>query len=63
MVLLKISSTGCAVAAAIAGSSGFDALDKAVLQFCETIEFLPGEADGKGIETTVRVPVNFKLTN
>jgi serine protease Do len=63
LVSLKISSTGCAVAAAIAGSSGFDALDKAVLQFYETIEFLPGEADGKAIETTVRVPVNFKLTN
>lgn len=63
MVSLKISATGCATAASIAGSSGFDALDDAVLQYYETLEFFPGEIDGKAIESTVSLPVNFKLTD
>jgi serine protease Do len=61
MVSLKISATGCATAASIAGSSGFDALDDAVLQYYETLEFFPGEVDGKPIESTVSLPVDFKL--
>ena len=62
MVSLKISSTGCATAATIIGSSGFDALDHAVMQFYETLEFLPAEVDGHAIESTVSMPVIFKLS-
>jgi serine protease Do len=62
IVSLKISATGCATAASIAASSGFDALDDAVLQFYETLEFFPGEVDGKAIESAVSLPVDFKLT-
>jgi hypothetical protein len=36
-------------------------LDNAVMQFYETIDFLPGEIDGKGVETTATVPIVFKL--
>ena len=61
MVSLKISATGCAMAAALAGSSGSPMLDQAVMQFYETIDFVPGEVDGKAIESTVTMPIVFKL--
>jgi TonB family protein len=63
MVSLRISATGCALAAAISSSSGSEMLDEAVLKFYETIDFLPGEVDGKAIESTVSVPIVFKLRN
>jgi serine protease Do len=61
MVSLRISATGCALAAALAGSSGSEMLDEAVMQFFETIDFIPGEIDGKPVESTVIFPINFKL--
>jgi TonB family protein len=62
-VSLRISSTGCALAAAIAGSSGSAMLDEAVLKFYETIDFLPAEVDGKPSASMVILPVVFKLKN
>jgi TonB family protein len=62
-VSVRISSTGCALAAAIASSSGSEMLDAAVLKFYETIDFLPGEVDGRAIDSTVTLPVAFKLRN
>jgi TonB family protein len=62
-VSLHISATGCAVAAAIATSSGSEMLDEAVMKFYETIDFVPGEVDGKAVESTVTLPVVFKLTS
>lgn len=62
MVSVRISVTGCATAAAIVGSSGSDMLDDAVLKFYETIDFFPGEVDGKPVESTVTMPVVFKLS-
>jgi TonB family protein len=62
MVSVRISVTGCAMAAAIVGSSGSDMLDDAVLKFYETIDFFPGEVDGKPVESTVTMPVVFKLS-
>ena len=63
MVSLRVSATGCAVAAAIAGSSGSAMLDETVMQFYETIDFTPAEIDGKAAEATVLLPVKFKLSN
>ena len=52
MVRLQVSATGCATAAAISGSSGSEMLDEAVMQFYDTIDFIPGEIDGKAVEST-----------
>jgi serine protease Do len=61
MVSVRVSATGCAIAAAISGSSGSEMLDEAVMQFYETIDFVPGEIDGKAVESTPTLPVIFKL--
>jgi serine protease Do len=61
MVSLRISATGCAMAVALAGSSGSEMLDEAVMHFYETIDFIPGEVDGKPVESTVTMPIIFKL--
>ncbi|HLH74758.1 MAG TPA: energy transducer TonB, partial [Chloroflexota bacterium] len=60
---LQISSSGCVTATAIVGSSGSGWLDGAVRDYFESMTFLPGEIDGKPIDTQVRVPVVFKLNN
>ena len=36
-------------------------LDEAVMHFYETIDFIPGEIDGKPVESTVTMPIIFKL--
>jgi serine protease Do len=61
IVSLKVSNTGCALGAAIQGSSGFDMLDAAVLQAYETMEFIPADVNGGAGESTVAVPIVFKL--
>ncbi len=61
MISLHISATGCALSAGIAGASGSEMLDEAVMKFYETIDFFPAEIDGKAIESTVSLPVVFKL--
>jgi serine protease Do len=61
MVSLRISATGCAIAAAISGSSGSEMLDEAVMRFYETIDFIPAEIEGKPAESTPTLPVVFKL--
>jgi TonB family protein len=63
LVSLRISATGCADAAAIAGSSGSAMLDEAVMQFYETIDFFPAEIDGKWAKSTPILPITFKLRN
>lgn len=61
MVSLRVSATGCVVAAAISGSSGSEMLDQAVMHFYETIDFIPAEIDGKAAESTPTLPIIFKL--
>jgi protein TonB len=61
LVSIRISATGCALAAAIVGSSGSDMLDDAVLHFFETIDFNPAEIDGKAVDSTATMPIVFKL--
>lgn len=62
LVSLKVSSAGCATGAAIVGSSGSALLDAAVLEFYETIEFIPAGTSGKAVDATVKAPIAFKLT-
>jgi TonB family protein len=61
LVSLKVSSTGCATGAAIVGSSGSALLDDAVLEFYETMEFIPAGTNGKAVDATVKAPIAFKL--
>lgn len=63
VVGIRVSATGCVTGSAIIGSSGSDMLDQAVLGYVESIPFVPAAAQGAGIESTVAMPVNFKLKN
>ncbi len=58
---MRISATGCVTAMGIAGSSGSDMLDQAVLRYLETQSLKPAESDGKPVESTAKIPVLFKL--
>lgn len=60
---IHVSTTGCVTGFAIIGSSGSEMLDQAVLQYIESIPFVPAAPDGTAIESTVAMPVNFKLKN
>jgi TonB family protein len=62
LVSLKVSSTGCATGAAVVGSSGSALLDDAVLEFYETMEFIPAGTSDQAVDTTVKVPIAFKLS-
>jgi serine protease Do len=59
-ISIRISPAGCALAAAIAGSSGSLMMDEAVMQFYEGIDFNPAESDGRAAESTVELPIVFK---
>jgi protein TonB len=61
MASLRISTTGCAIAAAISGSSGSERLNEAVMQCYETVDFIPAEIDGMPAESTPTLPIIFKL--
>jgi hypothetical protein len=37
-------------------------MDGAVRDYLESMTFLPGDVDGKAVDTKVTVPVVFKLT-
>ena len=50
-----------ATGAAIVGSSGSALLDDAVLEFYETMEFIPAGTNDQAVDVTVSVPVLFKL--
>jgi TonB family protein len=58
---LKISATGCVIAKEIVVSSGSDMLDRAALEYVETIEFVPAAIDGKAVEATTPMRIIFKL--
>jgi TonB family protein len=60
---LQVSATGCVTRMAIAGSSGSEMLDSTVLRYFESTQFIPADSNGKAIESTVTVPVVFKLKN
>ncbi|HTV98398.1 MAG TPA: TonB family protein [Steroidobacteraceae bacterium] len=63
LAAIDISETGCVTAKAIVGWSGSDLLDTAVLDWLETVEFIPAAADGHGIASTQVMPIVFKLQN
>jgi len=58
---VKVDSSGCATAVAVAGSSGYDGFDEAALKWIDTASFLPAEKDGKAIEAVTPLAVAFKL--
>jgi TonB family protein len=62
-ILIRINSSaqGCVERMAIQGSSGSDSLDSTVMRYAESISFKPASKDGKAVETTVTLPVVFKL--
>jgi TonB family protein len=58
---ITVNSSGCGVEAAVVGSSGADELDEAALSWFETASFLPAEKDGKAVDGSFEMAVNFKL--
>jgi serine protease Do len=59
---LKVDATGCVTEAAVAGSSGSDDLDEAALRWAYTAPFLPAEKDGRPVEGTTPIAVDFSLS-
>jgi len=60
---IRVSATGCVTGFAIIGSSGSEMLDQAVLRYVESIPFVPAAPEGTAVESTVAMPINFKLKN
>jgi serine protease Do len=58
---IKVNSSGCATEAAVVGSSGADELDEAALKWVDSASFLPAEKEGKPVEGTAPLTVDFKL--
>ena len=58
---IRVSATGCVTGFAIVGSSGSGMLDQAVLSYVESIPFVPAGPDGTPIDTTVTMPILFRL--
>lgn len=58
---VRVDATGCPQAIAVVGSSGSDELDEAALAWVETATFLPAERDGKAVEGTTPLAVDFRL--
>jgi TonB family protein len=63
LAALDISDTGCITAKSIVGWSGSDLLDAAVLDWLETVEFIPAGVDGHALATTEIMPIVFKLAS
>jgi len=63
LVALDISASGCITARSIVGWSGSDLLDATVLDWLETVQFTPAEADGHAVASTVNLPIVFNLTD
>jgi hypothetical protein len=45
----------------VVGWSGSDLLDAAVLDWLDTVEFIPAEVDGHALASTAIMPIVFKL--
>jgi TonB family protein len=63
IVLAQVDAKGCALAAAIVSSSGSELLDRAAMDFVESMEFLPAAENGVAVEGRYRTSVVFKLAN
>ena len=61
LVALDVSDTGCITAKSIVAWSGSDLLDAAVLEWLETVEFIPAEADGHAVASTTYMPIAFQF--
>jgi protein TonB len=60
---VRVNAGGCVTAAAVTGSSGSDDLDDAALRWVETASYVPAERDGKPVDSTSNVAVDFRLGN
>lgn len=64
-VLLRVlvDEEGRAKAVEVNSSSGHDMLDQAASEALKKWRFVPAHADGRPIETWVKVPIEFQLSN
>jgi TonB family protein len=58
---LIVPPTGCARSGFVLGSSGFEQLDRAAVNYAMGLHLLPAEENGVSIEALAVVPVNFVL--
>jgi TonB family protein len=58
---IKIDRNGNPTSAGVVASSGSDVLDNAALSFYEKLQFDPARVDADAVETTIKLPVNFRL--
>jgi protein TonB len=63
MLIVVVSSAGECKDVQIAESSGTPSLDKAAVDAVRLWRFSPAVRAGRTVETTVRVPITFKLTS
>jgi TonB family protein len=61
IVLAKVDAKGCAVSAAIVASSGSEPLDRAAMDYVQSIEFLPAFENDTAVEGKYRTSVAFKV--
>jgi TonB family protein len=61
IVRLHVTAAGCAEGAGLSASSGFPDLDQTVMQFYETLTFLPAQQNGVAAPADVAMPIRFKL--
>lgn len=58
-----VSAEGRPIRISVAESSGREILDREAVETVRRWRFIPGERLGRPVESTVRVPVNFRLTS
>ena len=58
---IKVDRNGSPISAGVVASSGSDILDGAALAFYEKLKFDPANRDGTAVDTTIKLPVNFRL--
>lgn len=63
MLKLRVGIDGKVIEAQVLKSSGYDKLDEAALQHSKGWKLIPATRNGKPIESWVRVPVAFEITN
>ncbi len=61
IAVIRVSATGCVTGMSIVGFSGSDMLDHAVLDYLESVSFTPAGSNGNPMESTVTMPIAFKL--
>ncbi len=63
VVLAKVDAKGCAAASGVVVSSGSELLDRAAMDYVQSIEFVPAFENDTAVEGKYRTSVVFKLTS